>query len=55
MFNGVFIADKDTQLYVQFLRPKKPKSINVSSRMSCRYISEILKPVKKLAVVYYQV
>ena len=41
MFNGVFIADtdRDTQLYVQkFLRPKKTKSTNISSRMSCRYI-----------------
>ena len=50
----VSIADKDTELYVQFFTPKKPKSINISSRMSW-YISEILKPLKKLAVVYYQV
>ena len=46
---SVFIFDKDTaKLYVQFLDQNNPKS-EISARR------EILKPFKKLAVLYYQV
>ena len=51
---SVFISDKDTtKRYVQFLDQNNLKS-KYKSRMSWS-ISEILRPFKKLAVVYYQV
>ena len=46
------ISDKDiAKLYVQFLAQITP-NLNISARMSGS-ISELLKPVKKPAVVYY--
>ena len=48
------ISDKDTaKLYVQFFGQEKPQINKISARMN-RPISEILKPLKILAVVYYQ-
>ena len=49
---SVFLSDNNTaNLYVQFFYTKNnPKSKNES-----RSISEILTPIKKLAVEYYQV
>ena len=52
---NVFISDKDTAtFFVQFFRPKITPNLNINARMSWS-ISEILKPFKKLAVLYYQV
>ena len=52
---SVFISHEDTaKLYDQFLDQNNPKSRIISARKSWS-ISEILKPFKKLAVVYYQV
>ena len=49
MFNGFFISDiTRAKLYVQFFRPKKPKS-----KYRCRKVifqQKILKPFNKLKV-----
>ena len=50
---SVFISDKDTAtLYIQFFETKIAPNLNISARTSWS-ISEILKPFKNLAVVYY--
>ena len=50
----VFISDKDTVNFTSNILDKITLNLNISVRMS-RCISDILKPLKKLAVVYYQV
>ena len=52
-----FISDKDTaKLYARFLDPNNRESKSWSkNELIYTSGSEILKPFKKLAVVYYQV
>ena len=52
---SVFISDKDTaKLYIQFFQTKITPNLNISARTSSS-LSGILKQLKKLTVVNYQV